>query len=100
MQWDSEHSKERCEKEATKNGTFLEKVNVLTPVCSLWGTGGYLATGKVKVESGWRRVLLTPRPRRATTVAQLSKNSTYIGACFAFGLAERKCLAKRLLLMQ
>jgi len=48
---------------------------------------GYLATGKVKVESGWRRVLLTPRPRRATTVAQLSKNSTYIGACFAFGLA-------------
>ena len=24
---------------ATKNGTFLEKVNVLPPVCSLWGTG-------------------------------------------------------------
>ena len=36
---------ERCEKETTKNGTFLEKVNVLAPVRLRWRAGGDVRLG-------------------------------------------------------
>lgn len=46
------------------------------------------ATGKVKVESGWRRVAHTS-PAAGNNCCTTVKICTYIGAWFAFGLAKR-----------